>query len=612
MENVKEIAELMGKGRNKIKKRRSARRMIVCSGICFAVLLCSLSVWSMQVKAAEPKQYFGVDEDYLLRTKKPEERGKGHYFEYVNEETYTVQAGDTLWGIARKYYGSGTAYQKLWDDNKERVNTPETLQVGTELKIAERLYTGVGMQDYVYDEVMNRSMNVDSTAWEWEPDGECYQLFQTVTYRNDFGENDPYSHWEEFQREVTACSREICGGRVSDLFFARYRVTDLCDMCYYQFGFDGSDKEYLIMAAFAYTDERESEEFVVYNGYGDVMPMECKNMKCETFTVCDLDRCDKEDLQEAKGKTFYEAARCIDSLMYYPKMADYIGAEDWNYPQLHNPFTQAMRSFCDEPLERAAVSPDDQKIVWKDAVLEKLVREELAELWRLTEEEKMAFMARPMTTADISGIKSLSLYENREKEVVYLQLNGYEETRSAVLFDEEGSAESSQTVVTTLDDLANFTELNRLDIHLCESDIDDFSAVGRLTGLREFCLDLERMQNRIGNQDIAFLGELTNLRLLYLYGWDHNGGWMNIEPTQSLERITDLSVLENCPQLTYLKLATGNVENYDFLENLPQIYYIELMGADDMKNVSPDTTLLPNACFIEYYDEQILFDIGRE
>ena len=588
-------------------------RMAVCGGVCLAVLLCSLSVRVVQVRAAEPELYFGVDEDYLLCTEKPDGRGKGHYFEYVNadEEIYTVQAGDTLWGIARKYYGSGTAYQRLWEDNKERVDTPETLQIGTELKIAERLYTGVGMQDYIHDEVMHVSRNSDSAAWDWKPEGYCYQIFQTLTYRSDLGENDPYSQWETFKREAEACSRKVCGGRVSELSFARYRVTDLCDMCYYQFVFDGGDKKYLIMAAFAYTDERESEEFVVFNGYGDALSMECKNMKSETFAVCDLDRCSEDDLKKAKGKTFYEVARCIDSLMYYPKMADYVGADDWNYPQLHNPFTQAMRSFCDGPLERAEVSPKDREIVWKDEALEKLVREELVGLWQLTDEEKKAFMARPMTTADVSGIKSLSLYGDQEDETVFLQLNGYEETRSAVLFDEEESKKSSQTVLTTLDDLANFTELSRLDIHLCESDIDDFSAIGQLTGLRELCLDLERMQSRIENQDIAFLGALTNLRLLYLYGWDHNGGWANIEPTRSLEKITDMSMLENCPQLAYLKLATGNVENYDFLKNLPQVYYIELMGADDMKNVSPDTELLPNACFVEYYDEQIVFDIGR-
>ncbi len=94
----------------------------------------------------------------------------------------------------------------------------------------------------------------DSAAWDWKENGACYQMFQTVTARNDLGEDDPYSHWEDFKHEAEMCAGKVCGDRVSDLSFARYRVTDLCDMCYYQFVFDGGSKKYLIMAAFACTD----------------------------------------------------------------------------------------------------------------------------------------------------------------------------------------------------------------------------------------------------------------------------------------------------------------------------------------------------------------------
>lgn len=602
----------MCRGKRKEQSFKCKSFVSVC--VFLAVLLCGVFQYPIQVKATEMEVYFGTDEDYLLRTRKPEDRGAGHYFEFVNgeEEYYTVQAGDTLWGIALEYYGSGTEYQKLWEDNKELINTPETLQIGTELKLQERLYTAVGMQDYVRDDMIRDSVNTDAAAWEWEPGGDCYQIFQTLTYRNDFGEKAPCRYWEEFKREATACATKVCGDRVSELSFARYRVTGLCDMGYYQFVFDGGSKKYLIMTAFSYTDEGESEEFVVYNGYGEEMFLDCKNMKSEIFTVCDLDRCDEEDLEEARGKTFYQAARCIDSLMYYPKMADYVGADDWKYPQLHNTFTQAMHSFCEEPLERAAVSSKDRQIVWKDVVLEELVREELARLWQLTDEEKRAFMERPVTAADVAGIERLSLYVDDKDRNTYLQLNSWAESRNAVLYNKGEPVKSSHKVLTTLDDLANFTGLNRVDITLCGSEITDFSALGQLTGMRELCLELENTQSRIGNQDIAFLEKLTNLRLLYLCGWDREEDSYFSNPTRALEQITDLSVLENCPCLAYLRLTTGNVENYDFLKDLPQMYYIELMGAGDMINVSPDLALLPNACFVEYYDEQIVFDIGRE
>lgn len=573
------------------------------------VLLLGLFICPLQAEA-----YFGVDEDYLLRTEKPEGRGAEpyHYLEFVSGDTdsYTVQAGDTLWEIARKYYGSGAAYEKLWEENKDRINTPETLRIGTRLDLEKRFYVNVGMQDYVHDEVMHRRSMSGSNAWEWKADGYPYQIFSMMSYRNDLGRKDPYRQWEAFQREVADCGRRLCGSRVSDLTFERYHVMDVCDLCYYQFVFDGDGRKYLIMAAFVYTGEIENEVFTVLNGYGDTLPISHQYMKNEVFTVCDLDRCGEAELAEAKGKTFYMAARTIDSLCYLPKMADNAGADDWNYPELHNPFTQAMQSFCDEPLTQTETDAGEQEIRWKDPVLEELVREQLAGLWKLTDEERAAFMKRPMTAADLSGVENLYLYENREEEEVSLRLNGYEKSRSTILF-EENSAEGDRPVLTTLDDLAHFTGLRRLEIHLQKSDITDFSAVGELTGLRELCLEIESAQVKMENEDLAFLGKLKKLRLLYLYGWDHEkGNWAGMEPTYSLEKITDISVLENCRQLAYLKLTTGNVESYDFLEKLPELHYIDLMGQDDMLNLKPDTSLMPNACFIEYYGKQIRFDVG--
>ena len=89
----------------------------------------------------------------------------------------------------------------------------------------------------------------------------------------------------------------------------------------------------------------------------------------------------------------------------------------------------------------------------------------------------------------------------------------------------------------------------------------------------------------LGNADIGVLGNLTNLRLLELYGLDKI--WISYEPTLSLEKITDLSVLVNCPRLKYLHLTTGNVENYDFLGELPEMYSVVLEGERHMKNVAP-------------------------
>ena len=50
----------------------------------------------------------------------------------TNEDTYTVQAGDSLWAIAEKVYGSGAYYTKLMNLNGL---TNSNIMVGQVLKI---------------------------------------------------------------------------------------------------------------------------------------------------------------------------------------------------------------------------------------------------------------------------------------------------------------------------------------------------------------------------------------------------------------------------------------------------------------------------------------------
>ena len=54
-------------------------------------------------------------------------------------------------------------------------------------------------------------------------------------------------------------------------------------------------------------------------------------------------------------------------------------------------------------MEKVEDYPDDHEMRWEDPVFEKLVREELARLWQLTDEERKAFMERPVTAADLAS-----------------------------------------------------------------------------------------------------------------------------------------------------------------------------------------------------------------
>ena len=56
----------------------------------------------------------------------------------ADEDTYTVQAGDSLWAIAEKVYGSGTYYTKLMTLNGL---TNANIMIGQVLKIKSNTMT---------------------------------------------------------------------------------------------------------------------------------------------------------------------------------------------------------------------------------------------------------------------------------------------------------------------------------------------------------------------------------------------------------------------------------------------------------------------------------------
>lgn len=43
------------------------------------------------------------------------------------QKTHTVRSGDTLWAIAKKYYGNGSKYTSIYDANKDKIKNPNLI-----------------------------------------------------------------------------------------------------------------------------------------------------------------------------------------------------------------------------------------------------------------------------------------------------------------------------------------------------------------------------------------------------------------------------------------------------------------------------------------------------
>ena len=49
--------------------------------------------------------------------------------------TYMVQSGDTLWRLAKAYYGSGAKFPVIFEANRDKLSDPNVIQVGQVLVI---------------------------------------------------------------------------------------------------------------------------------------------------------------------------------------------------------------------------------------------------------------------------------------------------------------------------------------------------------------------------------------------------------------------------------------------------------------------------------------------
>lgn len=68
---------------------------------------------------------------------KPEPEPVAEDTPVAEERVYEVVSGDTLGGIAKKYYGNANAYMRIFEANRDILDNPNLVKVGQKLSIPE-------------------------------------------------------------------------------------------------------------------------------------------------------------------------------------------------------------------------------------------------------------------------------------------------------------------------------------------------------------------------------------------------------------------------------------------------------------------------------------------
>lgn len=69
------------------------------------------------------------------KVKTPQKRPNDKKKNNNKNRTHTVVRGDTLWGLAKRYYGDGSQYMKIFNANKGKIKNPNLIIDGWKLVI---------------------------------------------------------------------------------------------------------------------------------------------------------------------------------------------------------------------------------------------------------------------------------------------------------------------------------------------------------------------------------------------------------------------------------------------------------------------------------------------
>ena len=297
---------------------------------------------------------------------------------------------------------------------------------------------------------------------------------------NRMGLNVLTNNWKDFVAEVERSSEEICGRRVTDLNFEKYRMEDGCDLCGYTFTLTMGD------------DVREVAVFYRF-GVQNMAEIIGSAEKKADSTIVDAVRYVAASFEDLGGEIEVESEIVEEN----------VGAGAWNYPELHNLFTAAMDNYGLRVIKKDEKTGENHELTWEEPLIEKVVRNALIEIWVMDDKEKAEFLERPVMENDMTivGGLSCSMYyhaSTTNKTTVKFWIGSYSE--EIVL---------GKGYDLSFADIANFTGLEGLSLY----GMQDYSFLSGLSHLKSLTIDSGRP-----TENVDFLAQCSELESLNLRG----------------------------------------------------------------------------------------------
>ncbi|MDE7287456.1 MAG: hypothetical protein K2N55_11530, partial [Lachnospiraceae bacterium] len=372
--------------------------------------------------------------------------------------------------------------------------------------------------------------------------------------------------WEEMQANIKASAKKEQGVIFSTPVFERYRREDGRELLFYSFICDTGGEKILCAAAYV-PGKKYLAEFIGYS-----LLSKSDGELVSYFAIDEITR------YMAASFTETEEEKTWAQLKYRP----YLGAENWEYEDLHNPFAIAAKMYA--PQEEPVCDVKEEEITFTSSEWEELIRMAVAYHNDMSNKEFREFSKRPLRTSDLIWITEVEMVESPIPGRDTVSINGISPK----------NATCAKYQITTLSDVAMLPNLESLSLEIGSA--DDYAALAECTSLKEISIaSAEPLK------EVNWLSKLPQLESLTLrismfshlneIGYEKEDGstftGQSASPSGSVSQEPLEEVLAECTNLKYLSLEDFDIEMFGFIDNLPNLYAFCLYGREDDDTQKP-------------------------